>query len=79
METNTTKKELIKEYLRELLCRMHFHTFDGWENYSRFVSPAYNKCGWIARLRKTCVYCGRYKETEPFLKRDRDQLIEEVK
>ena len=68
-----------KEYIKEILCRfLGIHYYGEWENTSRFIDTGIGfNFGWIARWRKTCLWCGHKKEKKPFLKDTRTEMIEE--
>lgn len=78
MHYNETVKEGLKEYLREISCRVGFHSYKEWENTSRFISPAYWSFGWIARYGRKCKYCNHLQEKKPFLRSEQKRLIAEA-
>ena len=67
-----------KEIIKEILCRfLGIHRYGEWENASRFVDAGGFNFGWIARWRKTCLWCRHKKEKTPFLKDTRKAMIKE--
>lgn len=72
------KIERTKEYITTILCLFGFHKLSKKENGSKFINEGGWSFGWEARWVRECQWCRTKIYSKPFLKSDRDKLIEEA-